>query len=91
MPDILRLHHWVIIARLGNHEEDRFGRAEQAFFRTLAAGEGPVRWADVAADTGYADQSHLCRETRRVTGFPPEELRRLIHEDERFWIYRVWV
>lgn len=68
------------------------GRAEQAFFRTLSEGDGhgPVRWTDVAADVGYADQSHLCRETRRVTGFPPEELRQRIAEDESFWIYRIW-
>lgn len=66
------------------------GRAEQAFFRTLAEGDGPVRWAEVAADTGYADQSHLCRETRRVTGFPPQELRQRIADDERVWIYRIW-
>lgn len=66
------------------------GRAEQAFFRTLAQGDGPVPWAEVAAETGYADQSHLCRETRRVTGFPPEELSRRIASDERFWIYRIW-
>jgi AraC-like DNA-binding protein len=66
------------------------GRAEQAFFRTLAAGDGSVRWAEVAAETGYADQSHLCRETRRVTGFAPTELRRRIAEDESFWIYRIW-
>lgn len=67
------------------------GRAEQAFFRTLAAGDGPVPWAEVAADTGYADQSHLCRETRRVTGFAPQALRQLIADDERFWIYRIWI
>lgn len=66
------------------------GRAEQAFFRTLTQGDGPVRWAEVAADVGYADQSHLCRETRRVTGFAPGELRQRINEDETFWIYRVW-
>lgn len=66
------------------------GRAEQAFFRALAEGEGTVPWAEVAADTGYADQSHLCRETRRVTGFAPAELRRRIADDESFWIYRVW-
>lgn len=65
-------------------------RAEQAFFRALAEGEQPVNWADVAADTGYADQSHLCRETRRVTGFAPAELRRRIAEEEAFWIYRIW-
>lgn len=67
-----------------------FARSEQAFFRALADGDGPVRWTDVAADAGYADQSHLCRETRRVTGFAPAERRRRIAEDEGFWIYRVW-
>lgn len=66
------------------------GRSERAFFRTLVEGEGPVRWADVAADTGYADQSHLCRETCRVTGFAPAALRQRIAEDEAFWTYRVW-
>lgn len=66
------------------------GRAERAFFRTLAQEADPVRWAEVAADAGYADQSHLCRETRRVTGFAPEELRQRIAADESFWIYRIW-
>ena len=66
------------------------GRAEQAFFRTVTDGEGAVNWADIAADTGYADQSHLSRETRRITGFPPGELRRRIVEDESFWVYRIW-
>lgn len=66
------------------------GRAEQTFLRVLAQGDGPVRWTDVAADAGYADQSHLCRETRRVTGFAPAELRQRIAEDESFWIYRIW-
>lgn len=67
------------------------GRAEQAFFRALDEGEGEVSWADVAADTGYSDQSHLSRQVRRVSGFPPAELRRRIAQDESFWIYRVWV
>lgn len=66
------------------------GRAEQALFRALAEGEGPVRWTDVASDAGYAAQPHLCRETRRVTGFAPAELRQCIAEDESFWIYRIW-
>lgn len=38
----------------------------------------------------YANQSHLCRETRRLTGFSPDELRRRIHGDEGFWLYRLW-
>jgi transcriptional regulator GlxA family with amidase domain len=30
--------------------------------------------ADVAVLTGYADQAHLTRETRRLTGRTPREL-----------------
>lgn len=67
------------------------GRAERAFFDAVVAGRlGTVDWSDVASNTGYADQSHLCRQTRRITGFPPEELRRRIFSDETFWVYRLW-
>jgi len=68
-----------------------FGRSEQAFFdAVVAARAGPVDWSEVAGNTGYADQSHLSRQTRRITGFPPEELRRRIFSDETFWVYRLW-
>ncbi|MBN8504295.1 MAG: AraC family transcriptional regulator [Burkholderiales bacterium] len=63
-------------------------RAENAFLQAVAAG-GPA-WSELALDQGYADQSHLCRETRRLTGFSPSDLRRRIDTDESFWAYRVW-
>lgn len=67
-------------------------RLEQAFFARLAAeAQEDACWAGVAADAGYADQSHLTRATRRMTGFPPEELRRRIREQEGFWPYRTWM
>jgi len=67
------------------------GRAERAFFAAMTAErQGRVDWADIAAREGYADQSHLCRATRRITGFSPEALRRRISEDEAFWVYRIW-
>lgn len=66
-------------------------RSEQAFFDAVVAGKsGQVNWSEVASNAGYADQSHLCRQTRRITGFPPEELRRRIFADETFWAYRLW-
>ncbi|MEO6281279.1 helix-turn-helix domain-containing protein [Roseateles sp.] len=66
-------------------------RAESAFYSVAAAeGAGAVNWADIAADNDYADQSHLCRETRRLTGFSPEDLRRRIQAEEAFWAYRLW-
>jgi hypothetical protein len=67
-------------------------RLEHAFYARLAAErDNAARWADVAADAGYADQAHLTRATRRMTGFPPEELRRRIREQEGFWPYRLWM
>ena len=70
---------------------DGLSRAEASFFDALGAHtQGRLNWADVAADAGYADQSHLCRESRRITGFSPQDLLRRIQEDESFWVYRVW-
>lgn len=67
------------------------GRSEQAFFEVVVAHKtGSVNWSDVASQGGYADQSHLCRQTRLVTGFAPEDLRRRIASEESFWAYRLW-
>jgi AraC-like DNA-binding protein len=66
-------------------------RAERAFLAVAASDTSTtVNWADIAADTDYADQSHLCRETRRLSGFSPEELRRRMQTEEAFWPYRLW-
>lgn len=82
-----RIKGW---AGLPMRELRGMGRAEQAFLRSASSPEGAVDWAGLADDAGYADQSHLCRETRRITGFSPAELRRRIEQDESFWIYRIW-
>ena len=68
-----------------------FGRAERAFFSAMEASENAsLQWSGVAADTGFSDQSHLCRESRRITGCSPAELWERIAHDEGFWPYRVW-
>ena len=83
-----RIKQW---AGLPMRELRALSRAEKAFFQTLmAAEEGPLNWAGVAEDSGYADQSHLCRESRRVTGFSPQQLRLRIETEESFWAYRIW-
>jgi AraC-like DNA-binding protein len=39
------------------------------------AGAGPgVRWAEVATELGYADQSHMIAEFRELSGLSPEAL-----------------
>lgn len=67
------------------------GRSELAFLDTMdAIQQGKPNWSDIAGQAGFSDQSHLCRQTRQVTGFSPEELKRGIIEDECFWAYRLW-
>ena len=70
-----------------------FGKAEQAFFDTIAAeaAQGSVKWAEAAAGAGFSDQSHLCRVTRRITGYAPQALYDGIYGGEAFWVYRIWV
>lgn len=68
-------------------------RTEELFFSArdrLDAGQ-PFEWADMAAEAGFADQAHLSRATKRITGFAPAEFTRRYLEDESFWIYRLWV
>lgn len=84
-----RIKRW---AGLPLRELRGMGRAEQAFFDVVAQqAQGTLSWAQVAADNGYADQSHLCRVTRRITGFSPEALREGIEKEEPFWAYRIWM
>jgi AraC-like DNA-binding protein len=65
-------------------------RGERTFFAALNAdARGRVNWAELAADAGFADQPHLCREARRITGLSPRDLMRRLQE-EGFWFYRIW-
>jgi AraC-like DNA-binding protein len=51
----------------------------------------PFDWAAMALDQGFADQAHMTRAVRRITGFAPGEFARRFAEDESFWMYRLWV
>jgi len=84
-----RFKQWL---GLPHREVYAIGRTEHAFFQALAseARQGRIDWPDVAAAAGYADQSHLIRETRRITGFPPATLRRSVASVPGFWMYRLW-
>nr|WKF61534.1 hypothetical protein HUO10_006065 [Paraburkholderia busanensis] len=54
------------------------------------AGES-VDWAALAFDEGFADQAHLSRTAKRITGFAPGEFAQRFLDDESFWVYRLWV
>lgn len=45
--------------------------------------------AELAAESGFADQSHMGREVKRLIGLSPGNLNRLIDNDESFWFYRL--
>lgn len=84
-------HRWAgqSLRRLG-----WLSRAEDALMQARREGEraGQMpRWQDVAQSAGYADQSHLCREARRVTGESPTELaKRVERGEDSYWFYRLW-
>ncbi len=66
------------------------GRSEDLLFRARQAFESKeINWSDIASASGYADQAHLCRELRRITGLRPNELRKMIAH-ESYWMYQVW-
>lgn len=67
-----------------------FIRAEEAFLRRIEARDsGTHDLAAIAADAGFADQSHMGREIRRVTGLSPACLGERLEKDEAFWYYRL--
>lgn len=68
-------------------------RTEGLFFAARARHEAgqPFDWAALAQDEGFADQAHLVRSTRRITGFSPGEFAERFVQDESFWVYRLWV
>jgi AraC-like DNA-binding protein len=64
-------------------------RTEQTHALSIAQrGEKPDL-AQLAAEAGFADQSHMTRHVKRETGFTPNQLRLLIETDESFWPYRL--
>jgi AraC-like DNA-binding protein len=68
-------------------------RTEGLFFAARDRHEAgqPLDWATLALDEGFADQAHMTRTVRRITGFTPAEFGRRFQEDESFWMYRLWV
>ncbi|CAO3410919.1 helix-turn-helix domain-containing protein [Azospirillum largimobile] len=76
------LRHWQALVR-----------TEGVFFTARERHEAgqPLDWAALAQEEGFADQAHMCRATKRITGFSPTDFARRYAEDEAFWLYRIWV
>lgn len=62
-------------------------RAERRLLARQATPDQSIAEAALAA--GYADQSHMGRDIRRLTGFSPARIGILIATEEAFWCYRL--
>lgn len=54
----------------------------------LAQGE-PLNWGQHASEQGYADQSHMVKECKELTGNSPQKLVDLVKKNEAHWMYRL--
>ncbi len=78
------------ITGMSERDLQGLGHTEQLYARLHEALQtGDIRWAELAAASGFADQSHMIRQMRRHTGFTPEQLRKSAQSDEAFWAYRL--
>ena len=69
----------------------RLWRGERSMRRareSLARGE-TINWAAHAAAAGYADQSHLVRDCKQISGRTPAQIAQEAARDEANWIYRL--
>lgn len=74
-----------------NHRQlQLFARVEEAFaLASKRRKTGSLDLAGLASDAGFADQSHMGREVRRVTGLSPKCFDDQIALSEPFWFYRL--
>lgn len=67
-----------------------FIRVEEAFLRRIEVRDNRAPdLAAIASDAGFADQSHMGREIRRITGLSPARFGERLENDEAFWYYRL--
>lgn len=67
----------------------RLVRMNEAVFALREGGAESATLAELAAELGYADQAHMARELRALTGHPPSRLGERIESDSEFWPYRL--
>ncbi|WP_299293768.1 helix-turn-helix domain-containing protein [uncultured Tateyamaria sp.] len=79
-----RFRRWTGQTRQG---VDLFAKVEDLYARRVEDPSAPL--AELAADAGFSDQSHMGRAVKRVTGFSPARLNQLIETEEAFWCYRL--
>ena len=78
------------LAGLSRRDINAHMRAEELFvkFATSTKNTTPPL-SRLALEAGYADQSHMGRDVRRITGNSPAQITKLIATQERYWCYRL--
>ena len=79
-----RLHRWT-----GQNRKALEFYAKVEDLHRLSKQEPHASPAQLAADAGFADQSHMGRALKRATGFSPVQLNHMISTEESFWCYRL--
>ncbi len=75
---------------MSKRELNVHAKAEDTFALAFSAQKsGALDLAALAGEAGFADQSHMGRLTKRVTGHSPDQLMRRIENDETYWSYRL--
>lgn len=75
---------------LSHRDLQLFARVEEVAVRAAQNREdGGLDLVGLAGDLGFADQSHMGREVRRLTGLSPGRLNGLMATHEAFWFYRL--
>lgn len=67
----------------------RLQRMNEAVYALRSAAADGESLAALAAELGYADQAHMARELRALTGLPPSQLSEKIESDPDYWPYRL--
>ena len=76
----------------GHSQQDLqfFSQVEETFVRLVTKSESaPKNFSDLAYEAGFADQSHMGRSVKRVTGLSPARFMELMQTEESFWFYRL--
>lgn len=71
-----------------NRKELEFYSKVEGVHRIITA-KPDANPAEIAADAGFSDQSHMGRAIKRATGFSPTKLNQKIAIEEPFWCYRL--
>lgn len=79
-----RLQRWT---GLNRQTLEFFAKIED--LHQLISADPTATPADLAAQAGFADQSHMGRALKRATGFSPADLNQKIATEEPFWCYRL--